>query len=123
MGTTGPLEAIVGGCGIIAPRRDTAPDGGPHERDHLSLSRLVPRRIVQPTLDDFFLHRDCIRRGMLAALAVSSLADHIAVGGGAVRVAEPAPLGRPVAEEGAREAPRRTRRIPRRPRRTMPRLR
>ncbi len=35
--------------------------------------------IVQPTLDDYLLHRDCIRRGMLAALAVSSLADHIAV--------------------------------------------
>ncbi len=35
--------------------------------------------VVQPTLDDFFLHRDCVRRGMLAALAVSSLADHIAV--------------------------------------------
>ncbi len=35
--------------------------------------------IVQPTLDDFFLHRDCVRRGMLATLAVSSLADHIAV--------------------------------------------
>jgi hypothetical protein len=35
--------------------------------------------IVQPTLDDYSLHRECIRRGMLAALAVSSLADHIAV--------------------------------------------
>jgi hypothetical protein len=35
--------------------------------------------VVQPTLDDFLLHRDCIRRGMLAALAVNSLADHIAV--------------------------------------------
>ncbi len=35
--------------------------------------------IVQPTLDGFFLHRGCVRRGMLAALAVSSLADHIAV--------------------------------------------
>ena len=34
---------------------------------------------MQPTLDDYFLHRDCIRRGMLDALAVSSLADHIAV--------------------------------------------
>ena len=37
--------------------------------------------VVQPTLDDFFHHRDCIRRGMLAALAVNSLADHIAVAG------------------------------------------
>lgn len=35
--------------------------------------------IVQPTLDDFFQHRECVRRGMLAALAVSSLVDHIAV--------------------------------------------
>ena len=35
--------------------------------------------VVQPTVDDFLLHRDCIRRGMLAALAVNSLADHIAV--------------------------------------------
>lgn len=30
-------------------------------------------------MDDFLLHRNCIRHGMLAALSVSSLADHIAV--------------------------------------------
>lgn len=35
--------------------------------------------IVQPTVEEFLRYRDCIRRGMLAALAVNSLADHIAV--------------------------------------------
>jgi hypothetical protein len=35
--------------------------------------------VVRPTVDDFLLHRDCVRRGVLAALAISSLADHIAV--------------------------------------------
>ncbi len=76
--------------------------------------------IVRPTLDDYLLHRDCVRRGMLAALAVSSLADHIAVAlsekSGVLSLHPP---GRSLAEQGGLEGPQRTLGLPRRPRPTM----